>query len=40
MHAIGIHMVDLLRNICGDLKNVYAKQEKEIIKLHIVKILH
>lgn len=32
MHAIGIHMVDLLRDICGDVKSVYAVQEKEIIK--------
>ena len=32
MHAIGIHMVDLLRNICGDIKSVYATQEKNKIK--------
>lgn len=32
MHAIGIHMVDLLRDICGEVKSIYAIKEKEIIK--------
>jgi predicted dehydrogenase len=32
MHAIGIHMVDLLRNICGEPKEVFAAREKERIE--------
>ena len=29
MHTIGIHLVDLLRNICGEARWIFAKQEKE-----------
>jgi len=32
MHTIGIHMVDLLRDISGDIKSVYATQEKQKVK--------
>lgn len=32
MHAIGVHMVDLLRSICGDVEQAYAVREKEFIR--------
>ena len=32
MHAIGIHMIDLLRSICGEVNWVFAVQEKESIR--------
>lgn len=32
IHAIGVHMIDLLRNICGDVKWVFATREKEFVR--------
>lgn len=32
MHAVGIHMIDLMINICGDVKNLYAIKENKKIK--------
>lgn len=32
MHTIGIHMVDLLRSLCGDVKTIYATREQQKIK--------